>query len=242
MLACTGIFVTEAGFRWPGYLSKSLDLKFEDVPGGALDSYAAVPALGWLQIVAFIIILELGYGATPPGNAPGDVGGPTWIRYDDPEVGRCRAPRGARPPMARSSDDFPAPDGPMTQPTSPAGAHPSARFTTSAAPHARPTPRHARSRPSSSLESSSSSSSSAAAKSSAISPSILIPSRRSGLVRKARRLSPSTSARAAARSANWCACSVSTGRRTSKVHAETAGCGLWTWSTTGMSGAAVALS
>ena len=155
---------------------------------------------------------------------------------------RCRAPRGARPPMARSSDDFPAPDGPMTQPTSPAGAHPSARFTTSAAPHARPTPRHARSRPSSSLESSSSSSSSAAAKSSAISPSILIPSRRSGLVRKARRLSPSTSARAAARSANWCACSVSTGRRRSKVHADTAGCGRWTWSTTGMSGAAVALS
>ena len=103
MLACTGIFVTEAGFRWPGYLSKSLDLKFEDVPGGALDSYAAVPALGWLQIVAFIIILELGYGATPPGNAPGDVGGPTWIRYDDPEVGRCRAPRGAsegKPPAA----------------------------------------------------------------------------------------------------------------------------------------------
>ena len=86
MLACTGIFVTEAGFRWPGYLSKSLDLKFEDVPGGALDSYAAVPALGWLQIVAFIVILELGYGATPPGNAPGDVGGPSWIRYDDPEV------------------------------------------------------------------------------------------------------------------------------------------------------------
>ena len=26
------------------------------------------------------------YGATPPGNAPGDVGGPTWIRYDDPTV------------------------------------------------------------------------------------------------------------------------------------------------------------
>merc|ERR1719443_593248 len=86
MLACLGVITTEAGFRFPGYLSKSLDLKFEDVPGGALDSYAAVPALGWLQIVAFIIILELGYGATPPGNAPGDVGGPTWIRYDDPEV------------------------------------------------------------------------------------------------------------------------------------------------------------
>ena len=70
----------------PKKLEKSLDLKFTDIPGGALDSYAAVPALGWLQIVAFIIILELGYGATPKGNAPGDVGGPSWIRYSDPEV------------------------------------------------------------------------------------------------------------------------------------------------------------
>jgi len=86
MLACLGVITTEAGIRWPGYLSKSLDLKFEDIPGGALDSYAAVPAIGWLQIVSFIVILELGYGATPPGNAPGDVGGPSWIRYDDPAV------------------------------------------------------------------------------------------------------------------------------------------------------------
>merc|ERR1719174_1957679 len=86
MLACLGIFTTEAGIRWPGYLSKSLDIKFEDVPGGPFDSYAAVPALGWLQIVGFIIFLELAYGATPKGNAPGDVGGVSWIRYDDPEV------------------------------------------------------------------------------------------------------------------------------------------------------------
>jgi len=86
MLACLGVITTEAGIRWPGYLSKSLDLQFEDIPGGALDSYAAVPAIGWLQIVSFIVILELGYGATPPGNAPGDVGGPSWIRYDDPAV------------------------------------------------------------------------------------------------------------------------------------------------------------
>merc|ERR1712216_591517 len=62
------------------------DLKFSDVPGGALDSYAAVPALGWLQIVGFIIFLELAYGATPEGNEPGDVGGVSWIRYSDPEV------------------------------------------------------------------------------------------------------------------------------------------------------------
>merc|ERR1712070_969347 len=68
MLATVGVITTEAGFRWPGYLSKSLDLKFSDIPGGAFDSYNAVPAIGWLQIVAFIVFLELGFGATPEGK------------------------------------------------------------------------------------------------------------------------------------------------------------------------------
>ena len=86
MLAVVGILTTEAGFRWPGYLSKSLDIKFADVPGGPFDSYAAVPAIGWLQIVGTIVFLELAYGATPAGNEPGDVGGISWIRYADPEV------------------------------------------------------------------------------------------------------------------------------------------------------------
>eukprot|EP00316_Scyphosphaera_apsteinii_P016648 CAMPEP_0119320324 /NCGR_PEP_ID=MMETSP1333-20130426/52129_1 /TAXON_ID=418940 /ORGANISM="Scyphosphaera apsteinii, Strain RCC1455" /LENGTH=196 /DNA_ID=CAMNT_0007327021 /DNA_START=29 /DNA_END=619 /DNA_ORIENTATION=- len=86
MLATLGVITTEAGIRWPGYLSKSLDIKFSDVPGGALSSYAAVPALGWLQIVAFVIFLELAYGQQDPNKEPGDVGGITWIRYDDPEV------------------------------------------------------------------------------------------------------------------------------------------------------------
>ena len=86
MLACLGVITTEAGIRFPGYLSKTLDLKFEDVPGGALDSWAAVPDLGWLQIVAFVSFLELAYGAQDPKKAPGDVGGVSWIRYDDPAV------------------------------------------------------------------------------------------------------------------------------------------------------------
>merc|ERR1719269_337335 len=86
MLACLGVITTEAGIRWPGYISKTLDLKFEDIPGGALDSWAAVPALGWLQIVSFVIFLELAYGAQDPKKAPGDVGGVSWIRYDDPAV------------------------------------------------------------------------------------------------------------------------------------------------------------
>merc|ERR1712216_317438 len=41
----------------------------------------------WLvQIVFAIIFLELAYGATDPSKEPGDVGGITWIRYDDPEL------------------------------------------------------------------------------------------------------------------------------------------------------------
>ena len=86
MLACVGVITTEAGFRWPGYISKSLDLKFSDIPGGALDSWAAVPVLGWFQIVAVIIFLELAYGTQDPSKEPGDVGGITWVRYDDPET------------------------------------------------------------------------------------------------------------------------------------------------------------
>jgi len=86
MLATLGVITTEAGFRWPGYISKTLDLKFSDIPGGALDSWAAVPVLGWIQIVAFFSFLELAYGAQDPKKEPGDVGGISWIRYDDPEV------------------------------------------------------------------------------------------------------------------------------------------------------------
>merc|ERR1712083_1261157 len=79
MLATLGVITTEAGIRWPGYLSKSLDIKF-----------AAVPAIGWLQIVAFVIFLVLAYGQQDPSKEPGDVGGVTWIRYDDPEVNKFK--------------------------------------------------------------------------------------------------------------------------------------------------------
>jgi len=39
-----------------------------------------------VQIVSFVVFLELAYGATDPKKAPGDVGGVSWIRYDDPET------------------------------------------------------------------------------------------------------------------------------------------------------------
>lgn len=106
MLATVGVITTEAGIRFPGYLSKTADLKFEDVPGGALDSWAAVPLLGWWQIVAFISFLELAYGATPKGNAPGDVGGVSWVRYDDPttKTFKLNVRAHTRPPFPLCAD------------------------------------------------------------------------------------------------------------------------------------------
>lgn len=58
MLAFTGYIVTAAGIRLPGYLSTSADLKFADMPCG-LAAFPAVPGPGVLQIIAFILILEM---------------------------------------------------------------------------------------------------------------------------------------------------------------------------------------
>jgi light-harvesting complex I chlorophyll a/b binding protein 1 len=38
MLGFLGVITTESGLRFPGYLSPSADLKFSDMPGGALAS------------------------------------------------------------------------------------------------------------------------------------------------------------------------------------------------------------
>ena len=49
------VIVTEAGIRFPGYLSDGTfggePIKFADVPGGTLASMMAIPPLGWAQIV-----------------------------------------------------------------------------------------------------------------------------------------------------------------------------------------------
>merc|ERR1719390_484931 len=49
MAGCLGVIVTEAGIRFPGYLSISQDIKFEDVGGGLSDAYFTVPLAGWAQ-------------------------------------------------------------------------------------------------------------------------------------------------------------------------------------------------
>jgi light-harvesting complex I chlorophyll a/b binding protein 1 len=83
MAACLHVFVTEAGFRWPGYLSIAEDIKFSDMPGGTIASWAALPNLAWAQIVLIVALLDNSVLAQDPNKAPGDVAGPLWVRYDD---------------------------------------------------------------------------------------------------------------------------------------------------------------
>ncbi|CAJ1351604.1 unnamed protein product, partial [Effrenium voratum] len=96
MYATMGYIVPEY-YKFPGYLSPSLGLKFSDVPSG-LAAISKVPVLGWLQILWFIGLIEgsgffsgqygLGFmkDATMNGT-PGDygVGFPTFVgKVSDP--------------------------------------------------------------------------------------------------------------------------------------------------------------
>merc|ERR1719231_126040 len=85
MAAVVGVLTTYSGVRLPGYLSKSLDLKFEDIPGTMLGSWASVPIWGWGQIVLLIMALESKVWKQDPAKAPGDVvpDGTPWVRYGD---------------------------------------------------------------------------------------------------------------------------------------------------------------
>merc|ERR1712216_974327 len=52
-------------------------------------SWAALPGAGWLQIMVTTCMMETGYfiydGQTDD-KAPGDIGGDSWVRYDDEET------------------------------------------------------------------------------------------------------------------------------------------------------------
>merc|ERR550514_1354912 len=58
MLGFLHVIHLEAGVRFPGYLSGSAGLKFTDMPKGCFASLEAVPALGWLQILAVALAGE----------------------------------------------------------------------------------------------------------------------------------------------------------------------------------------
>merc|ERR1719265_874272 len=87
MAATVHVLVTCAGGRWDGYLSKLSfpPVKFEDIPGGTLQSWAALPTLGWFQIVALVALLDNTLFAQDPNRDPGDVVGDRlpWVRYKD---------------------------------------------------------------------------------------------------------------------------------------------------------------
>jgi light-harvesting complex I chlorophyll a/b binding protein 1 len=86
MLAVLHVLVTEAGFRWPGYLSIAEDIKFSDMPGGTIASWAALPNLAWAQIVLIIALLDNSVLKQDPSKEPGDVAGSAgipWVRYED---------------------------------------------------------------------------------------------------------------------------------------------------------------
>ena len=89
MLGFLHVILIKAGVRFPGYLSTSADLKFEDVPSGALASLEALPTAAWLQIMVTTCMMETGYflyEAQTDDKEAGDIGGDSWVRYDDPEV------------------------------------------------------------------------------------------------------------------------------------------------------------
>jgi len=85
MAAFLGVITTYSGLRWPGYLSTSENIKFEDIPGGAISSWAALPTPAWFQIIAFISICEVNFLKQDPNKAPGDVVPDdwAWARYPD---------------------------------------------------------------------------------------------------------------------------------------------------------------
>merc|ERR1719201_601374 len=90
MLAFVHVILTEAGIRWPGYLSFAEDIKFSDMPGGTIASWAALPNLSWLQIILVVALLDNSVLAQDPSKAPGDVAdgtyvgdGSVWVRYED---------------------------------------------------------------------------------------------------------------------------------------------------------------
>ena len=86
MLATMGYITPELTGKIPGYLSPSLDLKFEDVPNG-LAAISKVPGAGWLQIIAYCLFCEASGGlATQEDLEPGNFGWkPPLLTSADPE-------------------------------------------------------------------------------------------------------------------------------------------------------------
>jgi len=82
MLATMGYITPEITGKFPGYLSPSQELTFNDIPNG-LAAVSKVPAAGWAQIAAYAAYCEVS-GISNRTEAPGDFG---WkvLTSADPE-------------------------------------------------------------------------------------------------------------------------------------------------------------
>eukprot|EP00413_Alexandrium_margalefii_P025477 CAMPEP_0204580066 /NCGR_PEP_ID=MMETSP0661-20131031/43846_1 /ASSEMBLY_ACC=CAM_ASM_000606 /TAXON_ID=109239 /ORGANISM="Alexandrium margalefi, Strain AMGDE01CS-322" /LENGTH=800 /DNA_ID=CAMNT_0051589131 /DNA_START=52 /DNA_END=2454 /DNA_ORIENTATION=+ len=94
MLATMGYITPELTGKFPGYLSPSMDLKYEDIPNG-LAAISKVPGFGWFQIVAYCLYVEstggFGYNTDQSATEPGDCGWkPPLLATDDPELKKKR--------------------------------------------------------------------------------------------------------------------------------------------------------
>jgi len=74
MLAAMGYMTPEITGKFPGYLSPSMKLQFTDIPNG-LAALSKVPAVGWVQIIAYCGFCELSQDQSPGTPASkGDFG------------------------------------------------------------------------------------------------------------------------------------------------------------------------
>merc|ERR1712032_925544 len=76
MLATWGYITPEITGKFPGYISPSTKLAFEDIPNG-LAAISKVPFYGWVQIVIYCLYCEasgLKFGYIGSETVPGDVG------------------------------------------------------------------------------------------------------------------------------------------------------------------------
>jgi len=70
MIACIG-YITPEYFKWPGYCSPTLGLKFEDVPNG-LGALSKIPGVGIAQMALFAGLIDFGYFQQEDSRDPGD--------------------------------------------------------------------------------------------------------------------------------------------------------------------------
>merc|ERR1711920_405162 len=85
MLATMGYITPEITGKFPGMISPSSGLSFEDVPNG-LAALSKVPGAGWAQIIAYCAFCELSQDQSP--GSPGSVGDFGWklLTSSDPEA------------------------------------------------------------------------------------------------------------------------------------------------------------